>query len=146
MKTKMNEDTRVKMAVYGQKIEAIIKTISDYYDMPIAEIGVRDRKCGHVQARRRVCFYVKEYAENCPLGLVGFILNRKRPFDHASIINYIKKHRQEMTWKRRDGSFVYPELQLEDFKIRKKIEEAFHGLRCNQWLEDFSISSGNFLN
>lgn len=146
MTTKMNEDTRVKMAVYGQKIEAIMQAIADYYKIPVSEIGTRKRVPGIVKARRRVSFYVKEYIVNCPLGLVGYMINKKYPFDHASIISYNKKHRQEMNLKRRDGSYVYPELQLEDFKIRALIEKSLHNYKCGNWLEDFSVSSGNFLN
>lgn len=143
MKTKLTEDTRIKLAVYRPQVLKIIAAVADYYNLTALEIGSRNRFRGTVQARRRVCYYVKEYVNNCPLSIVGYILNHNRPFDHTSIINYIKKHRQEMTWKRKDGSFVYPELRAEDFELRKMIESKLS--TCKTWLEDFATSSGNFM-
>ena len=143
MKTKLNEDARIKLAVYRPQIDKIITAISDYYHLSSIEIGSRNRFRGTIQARRRVCFYVKEYVHNCPLSIVGYILNHNRPFDHASIINYVKKHSQELNLKRRDGSFVYPELREEDYQLRRLIESR---LMLNKlWIEDFANSSANFL-
>ena len=48
-----------------------------------------------------------------------------------------------MNWKRRDGSYVYPELRKEDLEIRRLIEIKLNVSKI--WLEDFATSSGNFM-
>ena len=142
---KATEDIRVKAAVYRPKIEAIINSVADYLGIEPRDVGNRKRYRDIMKGRRLVCYYSRKYVPNCSLAVIGYFLNPHDPFDHADISHNASKYEKELNWKRKDGSYVYPELQLENIKLTMLIESQLNYADRDAWLLDFSRRSGNFM-
>ena len=142
---KATEDIRVKVAVYRPKIEAIINSVADYLGLEPKEIGRRKRYAGIIKGRKLACYHIRKNIPNCPLIVIGYLLNPHDPFDHADISHNASKYEKELNLKRRDGSYVYPELQLENIKLTMLIESQLNYADRDAWLLDFSRRSGNFM-
>ena len=145
MTTKMNEDTRVKMAVYKPIFDKIAKVVGEHLGIDPKAVGRRDRHREYVKARKLICYYMREFS-SCPLGIVGYMLNESIPFDHSNVCYMVKNIENEMFLKRPGGYFINEDLRNEDRKLRIHIKLLLPNIKMEEWLEDFSTSSGNFFN
>ena len=144
MKTTMNEDVRVKVAVYRPIFDKIAKAVGEQLNIDPKEIGRRDRHRGYVKARKLICYYRNEFS-NCPLGVVGYMLNAGNPFDHSNVSIMIKKISSDLSLKSRTGNYIYSDLRNENQRIRMRIKIVMPNIRMEEWLENFATSSGNFM-
>lgn len=147
MKTKLNEDTRVKMAVYKPVFDKVLKSVADLLCLDSQDIGKRNRKGIYVKARKLVFVLTYEFTrKKCPLTLIGYMMNPSSPYAHSSVSLAISNYIEIMNIKK-PKSRIYVNRQMRDEDWSLKISVF---LRKNSdtglWLEDFSISSGNFLN
>ena len=147
MITKMNEDTRVKMAVYKPIFDKVLKSVADLLCLDSQNIGKRNRKGMYVKARTLVFSYTYEFTHrHCPLSLIGYMMNPSDPFDHASVSHAIRQYKSIMDiCKPNVKIYINDLMRIEDWTLKQTVYiRKNHD--CKLWLEDFSVSSGNFLN
>jgi len=144
MKTKLNEDTRVKVAVYKPIFDKIAKAVGDQLNIDPKDIGRRDRHRGYVKARKLICYYMKHFT-HCPIGVMGYMLNPKAPFDHANVHHMIKDYERLLSFKKPGGVFINQELRDESDMFMDMFKMQLPNTDAGMWLENFATSSGNFM-
>lgn len=130
MKAKLDDSTRVSVAIYKPKIEIIQKVVADYYGVTLQSVRKHSRKGNPLKARQRVHYFCRQFLSHCTLHVVGYITGNGKAFDHATISHSSSKIAKEITFKNRAGEYVYPETvkEIEDLRklIMYKLNLKFH--------------------
>lgn len=102
------EEVRIMIAVYKPRADIIMSVVAYYFGVTVAAIKSPNRSEVNTNARHWFHFMARERLNKLGLSGIGYYTGGR---DHATVCKSIRKIGNELRFQRRDGSFIYPEIQ-----------------------------------
>ena len=127
MKAKLDDKTRVSLAIYRSKFKIIQKVVSNYYNVSIKAMeNTKMHQANISKARKVALYFCRKLSPHAPLKIIGIVNGNGTPVAYYNISNAVSYIDKRMEWKSPSGYPLYKDLIFDIAEIGRLIHIALY--------------------